>query len=119
MEEILRKIDALLVISGAPMDISEQMRQQDVLITELKALARANNTLIGRVLRFQYADSDAPYVITKVLKNDVQLTWFNYCDGWEDGRLGKKGKVSLAYALEHTDWEDSMDMVMHSATTAN
>jgi hypothetical protein len=90
------------------------MKQQDALQIELIALARANRTLYGRMVRFPHADSYALYVVTKVNKKTVQLTWVDYCDGWVDDRLGTLGSISIQYVKDKCDFDDRWEAVRTS-----
>lgn len=48
---------------------------------ELKVLARKECTPLGRIIKFQMADSYAYYVISHLDKRNVVLNWIDYCDG--------------------------------------
>ena len=114
MEELKNKILALLALNDNEGDdswdkLEETMKQQDELIAELLVLARANNTFLGRIMKFQMADSYAMYVVTKVNKATVQLKWLRYCDAWVDDRIGKEGTVSMSYAKSVFDLKDYLD----------
>jgi hypothetical protein len=113
MKEIRLKIQELMSLSRKPTngwhEIEAKIQAQDALIEELKTLARLNKTLIGRTLKFPMADSYALYIITAMLTTNVHLEWIDYCDGWQDGRLGKAGNVDLNYASAMTDFENYMD----------
>ena len=117
MEEIQIKIKELLDYSnntkaGDGWDaVLNKINQQDVMIAELKALAKKNNTLLGREIKFQCADSYAYYVVLKIMKKNVVLAWIDYCDGWVDDRLGKMGSISIAFVKQQVDWENKMDRV--------
>jgi hypothetical protein len=115
-ERIPEKIQELLDYSAKEVDYSKgfgeslkKMRQQDGMIKVLAVFAKISKTLLGRTMQFQYADSYALYVITKVNKKTVELTWVDYCDGWVDDRIGKKGTVSLKYAEETVYGRDRLD----------
>ena len=84
------------------------MKRQKNLMDELKTLARANSTLLGRTVRFQMADSYALYVVTKVNKNSVRLTWVKYCDGWQDGRIGYESNIDINYVTQEVKREDAL-----------
>jgi hypothetical protein len=108
METIKTKIKQLLLLSNTEVDnLMVKMRQQEKMWNELSQLARNNNTLLGRIVKFQYADSHAYYIITKVNKRNVVITWLDYCDRWVDDRCGKNAYLSLEYAAELIRREDS------------
>ncbi len=115
MEEIKKKIRQLLELSNTEPTtngvtnwdkLEAKMKQQDTLIEELKVLARAQKTLLGRTHRFPMADSYALYLVTKVNAKTVQLTWLDYCDGWQDDRVGKLGNVSKSYVQSRVNFDD-------------
>ena len=116
MEEIKKKIQELLEMSNTPTNYNSEvnapdgivgkMRRQDALQTELIALARANNTLLGRMVRFPHADSYALYVVTKINKKTVQITWVDYCDAWVDDRAGYLASISIVYVKDKCDFDD-------------
>ena len=87
----------------------EKMKKQEDLINELKADAKALGTILGRTVRFQMADSYALYIITKVTKNTATLTWLDWCDAWQDDRIGYEGKVDFEYALRQVTGEDKLN----------
>lgn len=92
--------------STDPLDFDNIMKAQDTLLKELKTLARANKTLLGRTVKFQMADSYAVYVVTKINASTVQLTWVRYCDAWVDDRTGKQGNISKSYVQKQADFDD-------------
>ena len=118
METIKAKIEELLKFndiepvfgkrgSTDPNDFDNIIKRQDELMTELKALARANSTYLGRTIKFQMADSHAVYVVTKVNAKTVQVTWVKYCDGWQDDRLGVQGNLDKDFVkkqIAFVDW---------------
>jgi hypothetical protein len=73
------------------------MKRQNKLINELEELAIKYKTILGRTVRFQMADSYAVYLITKVNKKSARLTWINYCDGWQNERIGSEGNVDIDF----------------------
>ncbi len=91
--------------------IKEKLSKQDKYIYDLKELAKQNNTLLGRIITFPMADSSAMYVITKINKKSVRLTWVDYCDGWVDSRLGKLGSVNMWYAKQMIDNQDMIEKI--------
>ena len=115
-EKIPVKIQELLDYSAKEVDYSKgfgeslnKMKNQDAMIKVLAVFAKIAKTLVGRTMQFQYADSYALYIITKVNARTVELTWVDYCDGWVDDRIGKKGTVTLAYAQKEIAWRDQLD----------
>lgn len=117
-EKIPEKIQELLDYSAKEVDYSKgfdeskkKMKNQDAMIKVLAVFAKIAKTLLGRTLQFQYADSYTLYVITKVNARRVELTWVNYCDGWVDDRIGKKGTLNLTYAKKEIAWRDHLDAV--------
>lgn len=116
MEQIKAKVQELLAMnaiepeytygSKSENSLNNIMKRQDVLIKEIKAIARTNNTLLGRTVRFPMADSYAVYVVTKVNAKTVQVTWIRYCDAWQDDRLGEKGSISKEFAQSKIDFDD-------------
>jgi hypothetical protein len=88
--------------------VKAKLALQDKAIDELKELAKTNNTLLGRIIKFPHADSYAMYVITKVNKKYVRIDWLDYCDGWVDERCGKAAFIEKEYALQKTQGEDAL-----------
>jgi hypothetical protein len=35
--------------------------------------------------------------------------WLNYCDGWQDDRLGAQGELPLDYATKAVKGRDALD----------
>jgi len=114
METIKAKVKELLKVS-APNLIGEKdfcqkfdtkLNRQDDLIAELIPLCRKEKTLLGRTVRFPMADSYALYLVTKVNAKTVQLTWLDYCDAWQDDRLGAQGTLSREYVQRQKDFDD-------------
>lgn len=117
MNELYLKIEQLVRISnieagGGYDDLRNKIDQQDNLIKEIKLLARANKTILGRIIKFQKADSYAMYVITNVNKSSVSLLWLDYCDGWIDDRCGKNSPIDIQIALQQIEFEDYMDSLL-------
>jgi hypothetical protein len=92
--------------SNDPNDIDNVMERQEKLMNELKTLSRANKTLLGRVIRFQMADSYAVYVVTKVNVNSVRLSWVKWCDAWVDDRIGYEGNIDIDYINKKVQLEE-------------
>jgi len=95
--------------SNDPNSLDNIMKRQENLIDELKTLAKQHNTILGRTIKFPMADSYALYVITKVNKNTVQVTWLKYCDAWVDDRLGYRGSLSFDYASRDVRGQDALE----------
>lgn len=114
MEELKQKIKEFLRYSNdEPKNydfgaIGAKMKKQDEMLAEIEALAKANNTLLGRNIQFPHADSYAQYIIVSVRPRTVVLSWFDYCDGWVDDRVGYVGTVSLKFAQQHVAGRDHM-----------
>jgi hypothetical protein len=86
---------------------NKRMKEQDRLISELIPLCRAQKTLLGRTVRFPMADSYALYLVTKVNKTTVFLTWLDYCDAWQDDRMGGGGLISREYVQNQVNFNDN------------
>ena len=125
MKELKLKIEEFLKYSNTPADfekngwddISVKMNEQKRLIEELKVLARAQKTYLGRIIEFPCADSSAMYIITKVNKRTVQLTWVDYCDAWVDDRCGKLCNIDYRYASNYIKDKDYMEANYKKAFT--
>lgn len=118
MKIIQNKIKELLTVSAVEADytkgfdaLGEKMKKQEVLMNELEELAKANNTILGRTIKFPQADSYALYVITKVNKNRVTIDWVNWCDAWVDDRCGYRSTLDLRYATQHVKGQDDMTKI--------
>lgn len=117
METIQAKINELLDVSREDIYTEEKrknfrenfdrkLKNQNALIDELRKLARAEKTLVGRVLGFPRGDGQALYLITSVGKKTVQLKWLDYCDRWVDDRCGYACRMGIAYAQKQIGFED-------------
>jgi hypothetical protein len=108
--DIIIKLRELKQVSERPIedfvDLRSKIDIQDRIIDELADLARAEGTLLGRTLRFPFADSYSHYMVTGIAKGIVTIEWINYQDGWVDDRLGKKGTLPLSYVEEKLRGED-------------
>jgi hypothetical protein len=103
----MNKIEPVFQLrSTDPNSIDNIMKRQETLMDELKTLSRANNTLLGRVIRFQMADSYAVYVVTKVNVNTVRLSWVKWCDAWVDDRIGYEGNIDIDYINKKVQLEE-------------
>jgi hypothetical protein len=92
------------------------MERQNKLMDELKVLAKANQTIVGRTVRFPMADSYAWYVVTKVSKTTATLTWVKYCDAWQDDRIGYENTIKLDYVTQKIHGEDAMEAYFSKKT---
>jgi len=115
MKAIQNKIKELLEVSAVETDytngfdgLGEKMKKQELLMNELEELAKAENTLLGRTIKFPHADSHALYLITKVNTRTVQLDWVNWCDAWVDDRCGYRCTIDLKYATNDVKGQDAM-----------
>ena len=117
MKDLKLKINRLKELSAIPttwgngddlkLNLNDKMDQQDKLMEELTAMARKNNTLLGRNIRFSVADGDAVYIIDKVNEKSVHLTWIDYIDGYCDRHYGERGgSMKIQEALGYTKFED-------------
>lgn len=79
-------INTLLKMNDKPIgNIMTNMERQTKLMNSLNKNAFDNdNTKLGRIVKTQYADSYAYYVITKVLPTKVKVEWIDFCDGWQN-----------------------------------
>ena len=88
--------------------IDNIMKRQQELQEEIDELAKANNTILGRQIKFPHADSYAYYVITKVNKRSVEITWVKYCDAWQDSRAGYQSLLDFDYANQQVRGQDAL-----------
>jgi hypothetical protein len=101
MKELKLLIAELLKLSmneakGFP-ELHTKMKEQDKLMNDIRELAKKEKTLIGRIVKFPRADSYAIYIITKINKKTVGLTWVDYCDGWKiDGAVTALYDIDIA-----------------------
>jgi hypothetical protein len=116
MKTIKSKINELLLLSAKKIErkdyfkgLKAKMDTQEVIMNELKALAKANKTLLGRIIKFPRADSYAFYVVTKVNKRSVRIDWLDFCDAWIDDRCGKAAMLGIDYARQQIHGEDVLD----------
>ena len=75
---------------------------------EIDDLAKDLDTLMGRQIKFQMADSYAYYIITKVMNTEVQITWVRYCDAWQDDRAGHQSNLNKDYATQQVKGQDAL-----------
>jgi hypothetical protein len=119
METINAKMNELLAFnnvepvytfgSKAENSFDNIMKRQNELMDELKVLAQAEKTLIGRTIQFPMADSYALYLITSVSKTQVQLKWLKWCDAWVDDRCGYACRLDRKYAEQTVFGRDKLD----------
>lgn len=84
------------------------MERQEELQKEIDELAKANDTILGRQIRFPMADSYAYYIVTKVNQKTVEITWVKYCDAWQDDRAGYCSNLDREYAEKFVKGQDSL-----------
>lgn len=65
------------------MSFIDQMEAEWKIIEDRDAIAKMNNTLIGRYLKYQYADGYAFYEIYAVAKGIVHVSHIPWGDAWE------------------------------------
>lgn len=113
--DIIIKLRELKHVSERPIedfvDHKSKIEIQDRIINELAELSRAEGTLVGRHLRFPFADSYCHYMVTGIAKGIVTVEWIDYQDGWVDDRLGKKGTLPLSYVEEKLRGEDVLKRI--------
>lgn len=85
-----------------------KLKQQDEMVEDLRLWALKCNTMLGRIVTFPMADSYAMYVVVQVKKNVALVKWIDYCDGWQDDRLGNNGHLPLSYIEEKVRGEDKL-----------
>ena len=87
----------------------ERMELQNSIMEQLTENCRKDKTLYGRILRFPTADSYAVYVIDRVLKNIVHLSWIKYCDEWTSDIVeAQNGTMDIRVAQTMIQQEDRM-----------
>ena len=84
------------------------MKRQEALQGEIDELAKAHNTILGRQIKFPMADSYAYYIITKVNKKTVEITWVKYCDAWQDQRAGYSSNLDREFAEKQVKGQDRL-----------
>jgi hypothetical protein len=118
MKELKAKIQELLAYnevepvytfgSKDPNSLDNIMKSQEKLQEEIDELAKANNTILGRQIKFPMGDGYAYYVITKVNKKTVEITWVKYCDAWQDRRAGYQSLLNFDYANQQVKGQDRL-----------
>lgn len=88
--------------------LQNKMKHQDKLITEIEALSKQHDTILGRIIRFPHADSYAVYLVVKLYKANATLLWLNYCDGWQDDRLGLCNDIDVNWAINEIERKDKL-----------
>ena len=110
IRELLALNDVELVYTFGSKDSNsiDIMKRQEQLQEEIDELAKAHNTILGRQIKFPMADSYAYYVITKVNKRTVEITWVKYCDAWQDRRAGYCANLNIDYATAEIKGQDAL-----------
>ena len=88
--------------------IDKIMKRQEAIQGEIDNLAIELDTLMGRQIKFPMADSYAYYIITKVNKKTVEITWVKYCDAWQDQRAGYCSNLNFDYANQQVKGQDAL-----------
>lgn len=121
--QIRNMIENLLLTSNKPQEefvqpgdgpLDDYVRKSqilDAILEEIKELAREEDTLVGRTVQFQVADSHARYIITHVLekKGQVVVQWVNYDECYIDDRLGRSGTLDLGFVGSQVEWQDKLE----------
>jgi len=92
-----------------PNSLDNIMKRQEQLQEEIDELAKELDTLMGRQIKFPRADSYAYYIITKVNKKTVEITWVSYCDAWQDSRAGYQSLLDIDYARQQVRGQDALE----------
>jgi hypothetical protein len=109
MKKLRSTIKKLLALNNKTMDKSTKMILQENLVNEIESLAKANNTILGRLIKFDNLDANdtmAIYIITNVHPKTVQIDWVNYNNGWLNIHCGKQALIDFGYAKEIINIED-------------
>lgn len=118
MKKLKAKIQELLAYNDVepvytfgskdPNSLEKIMKRQEQLHDEIDKLAKANNTILGRQIKFPMADSYAYYIITKINKCTVEITWVRYCDAWQDQRAHYCANLDIDYAKKEIKSQDAL-----------
>jgi len=132
ISDIILKIQELMKVSNQNLDqylgikgggwndkFDAKMKRQEELMDELNEMAKAKGTILGRTLQFPMADSYALYLITKVSKTQVVVHWLDWCDAWQDDRLGKCGVLPYDYAFEKVRGRDALNELFSKKKIVN
>lgn len=113
--DIIIKIRELKQCSSLPASgficTKTKMDTQESIINELRELALKHNTIVGRMLKFPFADSYSHYLVTRVDNGIATVQWIDYCDGWQDDRLGTEGTLPQSYVEEKVRGEDILQKI--------
>ena len=113
-EEIVPRMKELLDLNPyswddpKKMDFDKRLKRQETLMRELDTHAYNARSMSGRTIQFPMADSYAVYLVTQVNKTTCRVVWINFCDGWQDDRLGEEGSLPLDYVHEKICRRDNM-----------
>jgi len=80
-------------------------------IDQLKALAKANNTLVGRAIFIPHADGSALYIVIKTTATKATLQWCPWVDSWQDDVLEGGATVALKWATERIRGADEIERI--------
>ncbi len=120
MEKIKEHIDYIILLSfigiNPNADLTEMRCYKNIIIDYyagmLLNLARENNTILGRVIRFPVGNSYALYLISNIRNDKVDIVWINYGfglqDGLKDDRFTEYGEISLEYAMSKVQEEEAL-----------
>ena len=95
--------------SDNPNTLDNIMKRQETIQDEIDSLAKDLGTLMGRQIRFPMGDGYAYYIVTKVNKKTVEITWVKYCDAWQDSRAGYCANLDINWATTHIKGRDNLD----------
>lgn len=118
MQEIKTKIQELFKLAEILSDYKnpDWIKNHDKAINdmtakmdELKILAKANNTILGRAIFIPHADGNALYVVTKINIRTVRLDWCPWVDNWQDDVLGAGRTLNTNWVLNKIQWREKLD----------
>lgn len=108
MKKLLAMNDFNLREAGFGNKWREHINLQDTLIRELEEYGYKARSMTGRCIKFPHADSFALYMVVKVNKTTCRLQWIDYCDGWQDERLGESGSLPLEFVHSKICGQDKL-----------
>jgi hypothetical protein len=92
------------------MSFIDQMEAEWKAIEDRDAIAKMNNTLIGRYIKYPYADGHAFYEIWAVADSIAHVSHIPWGDGWSFPMIeDMEGKVPVAVAFKNIKQRDQLE----------
>jgi len=94
--------------------VDQHYKKTMELCDEMEALAKSIPTFIGRIVSFPVADGSAYYVVDKISKKTVHVTWIPYLDNYYDDRLEQGGNLDREWTEQKITGMDELKKLFSS-----